>query len=157
MPRRAASGPALDKLKKLMSSSLGKRASKILQASDDPVELVTRAAEQAVDEGLVEADSIDIPKIFSSQKDAKGQNKGKGKGKGKEKRKRSLGDVLDQGPSRKVPALDMVGMLKEQETIRIRKRQRKELKLIREHAEVTTIIIREDGFRPNCMIVKTCL
>ena len=46
--------------------------------------------------------------------------------------------------------------MKEQEVIRIRKRQRKELQLIREHAEVRTIIIWEDGFRPNCMIVKTC-
>ena len=79
MPRRAASGPALDKLKKLMSSSLGKRASRILQEPDDPVELVTRAAEQAVDEGLVEADSIDIPSIFSPQKDSKGRTRERGR------------------------------------------------------------------------------
>ena len=57
-------------MKKIWESRAGKRAVKIIQASEDPVEAVTRGVEQAVNEGLVDAATVDVPTLFSSQKTA---------------------------------------------------------------------------------------
>ena len=91
-------------MKKILESSAGKRAMKILGASADPVEDVTRATEIVVEANVVGADTINIESLFSPTKSPH-----KGKGKGKSKRKRSLADVLNASGSRPPPKLDLFG------------------------------------------------
>ena len=113
-------GPAMEKIEKIMKSAAGKRASKILQASDSPAKLVERALEVAVEDGLIESSTIDIPTLFTSP--LKKQKMGGGT---KQHRKRQLSDVLNQGSSGQPPSFHLAATLESQRAKKRRKKERR--------------------------------